>query len=320
MREIGGYIEFENYDGNIFHERAIPLNIGRNCLRYLIKSRNIKKIALPYFLCDSVINLCKKEKLKIVFYHVNQDLLPCIKNLEKDTWLYIVNYYAQIPTSNLIGYAKEFNNRIIVDNAQAYFEMPIEGIDTIYTCRKLLGVSDGAFLYTNKILNEKFPQDESFNRMNFLLGRYERTASEFYKEYVENNKMFSNEPIKFMSKLTENLLRGINYKDVINIRSLNFEYLAKSFENINKLRINNSTGMFAYPLWIKNGYKIRKKLLSKKIYIPTLWPNVINELPNNCLEFDLAMNILPIPCDQRYDIRDMKYIVEEVRKCLNSEN
>lgn len=320
MREIGGYIEFENYDGSIYHDKAIPLNSGRNCLLYIIKSKKINKIALPYFLCDSVIDLCKKEEIEIVFYHIDKDFLPCVESLDNDIWLYIVNYYGQIKKCEIYKYIDRFNSKVIVDNAQAYFEPPIDGIDTIYTCRKFFGVSDGSFLYTNKILDEDFPQDESFLRMNFLLGRYERKAAEFYNEYVENNRLFAKEPIKKMSILTMNLLKGINYEKVKNIRTSNFQYLFDNFEDINKLKLEKSIGSFAYPLWIENGAEVRKKLLSKNIYIPNLWPNVINELSNDFLETDLAMNVLPIPCDQRYNISDMKYILEEVRKCLNLEN
>ena len=43
MREIGGYIELEHYQGNEYH-KGIALNSGRNCLRYLIKAKKIQKL------------------------------------------------------------------------------------------------------------------------------------------------------------------------------------------------------------------------------------------------------------------------------------
>ena len=57
--------------------------------------------------------------------------------------------------------------------------------------------------------------------------------------------------------------------------------------------------------------------MEKKIYIPTLWPNVVNELPQEWNEWRLAKNILPIPCDQRYSEEDMQIIVQEVQKCID---
>ena len=37
------------------------------------------------------------------------------------------------------------------------------------------------------------------DRMNYLLGRFEKTASEFFREAQANNELFDNEPVKRMS-------------------------------------------------------------------------------------------------------------------------
>lgn len=65
MKEYGGYIEFENYHGMILHEETLALNSGRGALEYLCEAKKIKKLYLPYFLCSSVPNLCKKIELSI---------------------------------------------------------------------------------------------------------------------------------------------------------------------------------------------------------------------------------------------------------------
>ena len=36
------------------------------------------------------------------------------------------------------------------------------------------------------------------------------------------------------------------------------------------------------------------------------------------LEKDYAENILPLPCDQRYDTEDMKKVIEEVLECFKN--
>ena len=65
---------------------------------------------------------------------------------------------------------------------------------------------------------------------------------------------------------------------------------------------------------------IRKKLQEKKIYIPTLWPAVFDVCSDNDLEYDMAKNILPLPCDQRYSQNHMAMIWKEVKKCIRLEN
>lgn len=309
MKEIGGYIELDTYTGKMLHGDGIKLNCGRNALAYIIRVKNIKKIWMPKFMCDSCDKVLSDNQVDVEYYSIGLDFKPLIK--EWDGWLYVVNFYGQL--SN--GYLTSLGDRIIVDNAQAYFQEPIPGVDTLYTCRKFFGVADGAVLYTDKYIEVK-EQDESFNRMNFLLGRYERSASEFYQEYVDNNHFFRNEPIKRMSKLTENLLHGINYEVVKRRRTQNFAYLHDKLHSVNMLNLSVPDGAFMYPLYIENGAAVRKELQTKKIFIPSLWPAVFNLCEENELEYDMAKNILPIPVDQRYGIEDMEYILEEIKSLI----
>jgi len=311
MTEIGGYIELDTYSLPMRHDGALALNCGRNCLAYLIEARQIRKIALPCFLCDSVRGVCERYGVTVWQYHIGNDFLPKELSLDADEWLYLVNYYGQLTAQQMEEYAKK-HPRIIIDNAQAYFDEPLSGVDTIYTCRKFFGVADGAFLYTDAKLDRELPQDESFDRMRFVLGRFERTASEFYAEASANNRFFETEPIKRMSKLTENLLHAIDYAAVKRRRTENYAYLADKLDGCNRLKLRPIEGAFAYPLWLENGAEVRKQLIEQKIYIPTLWPNVRSELPPDSLEYDMANNILPLPCDQRYGIDEMKRIAEEI--------
>ena len=298
----------------MIHCDAIALNCGRAALEYLCEAKKIKKMYLPYFLCSSVPSLCKKIGVEYDCYHINEKFEPIFDQaLGEDEWLYIVNFYGQLDNDYLMTWKQKYG-RVIVDNAQSYFQMPVEGMDTLYTCRKYFGVADGAFLYTNTKLDRELPQDESFERMHFLLGRFERSANEFYSEYVANNKLFAAAPIKQMSRLTENLLRGMDYESVAKRRQENFEFLDAELWNINGLKLKSVYGAFMYPLLIQNGTAVRKELQKEKIYIPTLWPNVLEDCPKDSLEYRYASDILPIPIDQRYEIEDMKYLVEVINR------
>ena len=68
---------------------------------------------------------------------------------------------------------------------------------------------------------------------------------------------------------------------------------------------------------IQNGSEIRKVLQKERVYIPTLWPNVLKECPVDSLEYHYAADILPIPIDQRYGKEDMKRIAEMVKKTMS---
>ena len=314
MREIGGYIELDSYHLPMLHENAIALNCGRNCLAYLFKSRNIKKLKIPYFICNSIFDVCDRECVEKSYYHIGMDFKPTKDfTIEENEWLYLVNYYGQLSNREIQRFVKKYH-RVIVDQANGYYEKPLPNVDTFYTCRKWFGVADGAFLYTDKKIKNEYPQDESYERMRFLLGRYERTASEFYNEYNANNKLFKTENIKRMSKLTWNLLHGIDYKVVKQQRLENFNYIHEHLGHKNLLELKPAA--FMYPFMVKNGAILRKRLQIEKIYIPTLWPIVFDIAKQGTVEYKMAENILPLPIDQRYRIEDMEYMCSKIVELL----
>lgn len=257
-------------------------------------AEKMKLLTNPY---ESVMTLCNKDRFRSFLKNngFNTPVARGYSNNEVDTTLFSLPVIIKPVDSS-------------GSNAQAYFQEPIDGFETLYTCRKFFGVPDGAVLYTDKQI-EINEVDQSYTRMHFLLGRYEKTAGEFYQEYVDNNHLFKDEPIKRMSRLTENLLHGLDYELVKTRRTENFAYLHEQFKAVNQLKLICPSGAFMYPLYLPNGAEIRKKLQAHKIFIPTLWPAVFNICDEGELEYNMAKNILPIPVDQRYTIDDMNYIV-----------
>lgn len=315
MKEIGGYMEFEHFHGKEFHENAIGLNCGRNALAYLIEAHQIKSIYLPYFLCSSVVDVCKKYSVSLHFYSIKEDFTPIVPDsFSSSDWLYVVNYYGQLDDAFLLSLREK---NVIIDNAQAFFSMPLPDVPTLYTCRKFFGVSDGAYLYTTKLLERNLEIDESYKRMGFVLGRFERPASEFYQEASDNNSFFSNQPVKKMAPLTKNCLKAVDYELVRTRRNKNFSYLHSVFGQNNRLSLVNPDGAFAYPLYHEEGMRIRKQLAQNKIYIPTLWPNVLDNCLENSIEYQYAANILPLPVDQRYGEDEMKTMGSKIQDIGN---
>ena len=301
--------------GSEFHEHGIALNSGRNGLRYLIRGRKIKRIWLPKLLCSAISDTCKEENVEILYYTINKQLRPVSPQSLEGDWFYLINYYGQYSTEEIRLLGRIYPN-VIVDNVQAFYTKPIDGLDTIYTCRKFFGVPDGGYLYTDCTLSEILQKDESYDRLTFLAGRLEHSANEFYSAYRENEQRIDELPLRRMSMVTQNLLRGIDYEQIKKERERNFSYLHERLRSINQLELCLPDGPYMYPLLVKDGAEIRRSLQEKRIYIPTLWPNVLQECPIDSLEYHYATDILPIPVDQRYDVGDMETIVDEIRGLL----
>lgn len=316
MREIGGYFELDQFINKPYHNNMIELNTGRNALAYLIKAKGIKKVYIPHYLCDSVSGVLKMLSVDYEGYSIDKNFNPLFdKKLEKDQYLYIVNYYGQISNSVIRSF-KERYGAIIIDSTQSFFQKPVQGIDTIYSLRKYFGVPDGAYLSSDMILEESLEEEKSGHRVKHILGRYEGAASAYYNDFKENDESFKTLPLKKMSNLSRNIMGAIDYGKVLESRNRNFSYLYDRLNSTNILNVKMSEGPFAYPYYAENGIEIRKRLAEEKIYVPTLWPNVLSENDKNSIEYDYAANILPLPCDQRYGKEEMDYLIKEVQNCL----
>ena len=315
MKEIGGYIEFERYSGQMYYADGINLNLGRNALAYLIEARNIKKMLMPEFMCDSCDYVLEKYKVKVRKYNIDYNFQPVDISLEQDEWLYIVNYYGQL-SDDYIGYIKEKYIRIIADYTQAFFQRSIIGIDTIYSCRKYFGVTDGAILITDCRINRELEQDISYDRMIYKLGRFEKNGQEFYEQYKQLELKFNEYPLMKMSKLTRNLLNSIEYDKIKKMRKINFLFLNEKLKSINKLKLTVPNGAFMYPLYIDNGAMVRRMLQKIGIYSPCLWPNVFDNCSDKSLEWKFSKNIVALPIDQRYNLDDMDYMIKELKKII----
>lgn len=314
MKEIGGYIELETNSGHEYHEDALALNCGRNCLAYLIRAKHIKKICLPRYICDCVADVCRENQVEIIWYTISDNFLPTFTEcLREDVFFYFVNYYGQI-SNRVISDLAQKHTQFIVDNSQAFYQQPIPGIDTIYTARKFFGVPDGAYLYTDVHLKEDIRRDCSADRVLHLAGRFESGGAAFFKEYQKNEEKFYGLQIGKMSLLTHNMLRGVDYDKAALRRTANYKFLQSKLSSLNQLQCTIPEGAFMYPFLTprNSGKRIRKKLLESKIYIPTLWPNVLQQCLPDSTEHYFAQDILPLPVDQRYDNEDMEYIAEQL--------
>jgi len=215
MKEIGGYFELELSKGNEFHNDLIKLNSGRSSFKYILKAKNPTKVYIPNYICDSVVEPLEELNIKYEFYNVNEnfEIVQDIK-LKDNEKLFYVNYFA-LKSKYIEKLVNSYDDNLIVDNTQAFFEKPLKDVDTIYSPRKFFGVSDGGYLSTNKFLKEDLEEDESYDNAIQLLGRIDKNASSFYDDYQKAEQRLINQSIKKMSKLTQNILSSIDYQDVI---------------------------------------------------------------------------------------------------------
>ena len=307
-QEIGGYFELELCHGEHYHKSAVRLNTARNGFEYILRSRQYRKVYVPYYTCAVMLEPLRKCNVAWEYYHIDIHFEPEVAfALQKDEAFLYTNYWGlkQDCVDRLAGI---YGAQLIVDNSQAFYAQHIDEIDTFYSARKFFGVPDGAYLYTDKLLDVELEQDVSYQRCAHLLRRIDESASQGYSDFRQSSEILANQPIKRMSRLTERLREGIDYNGVQKRRRENFQYLHQALKRSNQLEIvlRNDDVPMVYPYLIGNGRELRKKLIENKVYVATYWPNVLEWCGTNDLEGYMALNLLPLPIDQRYEVDGMK--------------
>jgi hypothetical protein len=316
MNPIGGYFELETGSSanNLFHSEAINLNTARNAFEYVLRAREARVVYLPHYICSVMLEPIKKLKIKPIFYKIDQNLEPqhIPDNLDQDTCFLFVNYFGL--KDLYINSLKVQSTNIIIDNSQAFFSMSQPTVDRIYSPRKFFGVPDGAHLYTSHKQSIKFARDLSWQRCTHLLRRLDDTPEAGYQDYQNADLTLQNQPIMKMSRLTEQLLKKIDYVSAKKSRQNNFKYLSRNLESINQLKFafDGNNVPLTYPLLVKNGFELRQHLISKRIFCPVYWPSLAGKSCNKSIEKDLQQNLVCLPIDQRYNKNDMKIILREI--------
>lgn len=314
MEAIGGYFSLELPLREEYHKNAIRLNTGRNCLEYILRARRYKKVYVPYYTCEAVMEPINKLGIPYEFYHI--DIHFEIRDrftLKADEALLYTNYFG-LKQRYVEQLAENTGTRLIVDNTQAFYAKPMPGIDTFYTCRKFFGVADGAYLYTDNLLDEDFEQDESYDRMAHLLKRIDLSAEQGFADFRKVDDGLDNQPIRKMSKLTQRIMQSIDYDAAAKKRRENYQMLHEVLgeENNLALSLEEDAVPMVYPFLapIKG---LRERLIDNKVFVARYWPNVLEWTTKDDIEYLLAYQMQPLPIDQRYGKDDMDRIYEIIR-------
>ena len=325
MNPIGGYFSLEFNDGKELHQspvssregqgvRLLRLNAGRYALEYILKARKYSKVYIPYYICDSVLQPFKRLGVEYEFYRINEQLELATELHPKDDEAVLYVSYFGLKNRYADTFSQTYRHTVL-DYTQAFYsERVSKGIqsDTFYSCRKYFGVPDGAYLYTDSLLDEELPQDESFERMTFLTKRIDRSPQEGYSDFHANDKALSIVGMKRMSKLTEAMMQGIDYSAKANRRIRNFHVLDKALRSSNRFKWNMDEGTvpLVYPYYVDNGARLRQYLIDHQVFCARYWPNVLEWCKPEDWEYQLAENLVCLPIDQRYDEEDMKKILD----------
>lgn len=310
MKEIGGYFELECGHSMPYHENAVLLNSARNALRYIVRAYDIKKIYVPFYTCPVVWQALTAEQAHLTYYDINENLEIDLPDIPSDAFILINNYFG-IQGKYVAKMAQKYPN-LIIDNAQAFYAQK-QGLAAFYSPRKFFGLPDGGLCICDKSMPDDFEQSVSYDLCTHLLKRHDLGAGAGYADFQKNDEALVGQPIQKMSKLTQALMGNIDYEQVRQQRLENFHILHKALKSENELKIDLATNdvPMVYPFLTK-AQNLREKLIQNKIFVARYWPEIEKVCPAESFSVYLQNHLFPLPIDQRYNIDDMKRILEVI--------
>lgn len=319
--EYGGYLPLEGQIGNDFFSKygeqyILRTNSGKAAIFYALRQLSIKKIYVPYYFCHSVYEMICYTGIEVSQYYLDENLCPKLEKIEKDAGIILVNYYGMM-NERILELINHYQN-IILDQTHSFFSAPVfrEDIFNVYSCRKFIGVPDGGYLIGQNLRINAVELDECQISEHFLylVKSREQGTNSSYQEKLKSDQFFK-ENFGKMSEISRCMLSTVDYSFISERRMENYNIMHGLLKEFNGLKLGECTEpLYLYPFLAKRN--IKSKLIERKIFVPTIWRELITSEFEGTLEYELSDKTVFLPIDQRYTREDIEYIAKTVIEIL----
>lgn len=303
-----------------------------------------KIVLIPAYTCQTVITPFKEAGWTCDFYSINKNLRIDVQNLTKTsaklqpTLIVVHPYFGMDLNTEEVSALKELNAlgiKIVLDLTQCIFSTcsyPFVSY-TVGSYRKWFPIPDGGFLECNS--NERAilqPEEE-----NFDFSERELAAMYLRNQYFGNSEQFTKDISIRLSKAADHIAESnisphkmslIAYNIFLeedaeanqHRRFDNFSFLfnnvreSKMVEKVCKDLQGVTTAPLYFTIFVQDRSVLQRRLALDAIYAPVIWP--VEEdavLINEDVKY-IYDHLLAIPCDQRYDEKDMQRAVDIINK------
>ena len=295
-----------------------------------------------------MVNPFLEKGYKCYFYKLNQNLEPDLEQLFQLNFARIgvffhLGYFGFPNNNNLDFYLNEIKRQgtfIIEDISHTLFSDFKKSKSNdffIASIRKWSGMPSGGFFSSRLFfqLRKELPLNPTYQQLREIAlikkGQYIETGLASLKEdylslfreaeklMAEDNKAYKIDP------LSQSLIFNLDYDFIKVRRRKNYLALLEAtkeiivFEPVFKTLPDNVTPLF-FPIYCSNlRNDLRSFLIEKNIFCPIHWPvPKVLDLKKFPVSEQIYNSILSIPCDQRYDEKDMLQISEAIKSFFGS--
>ncbi len=313
--EIGSFIDIQFPAGFEYRKEksTARLNSGRAAIYHAFRLSGCEAVWLPLYQCDTVRDFLQRKNVTVKYYGIDSTFTPTDLTPGENEAVLLVNYYGIMSSRRMSFLASKYKN-VIIDNSQAFFCEPLKNCYNVYSCRKFVGVPDGAYVVGEKAdrFSDEYEQGFSSDTSLFLLQRVEfGCEGKTYKSRTVNEERIDKEDILKMSPLTRKILDGTDYDYIKSKRRENFKYASEIFGNINKINpemyYDDTCVPMIYPLVVEDD-GLLTKLLENKHFQGHWWSYLLDEVPENSFEYYISRYVIPITIDQRYGKKELDFV------------
>ncbi|MCK7630246.1 pyridoxal phosphate-dependent transferase [Shewanella putrefaciens] len=316
---VGGEQELENkglYCG--------VTNSGRSSLRWILSSMSLqgKKVLVPDYLCQIVIDVLHEFDNEIKFYHVEDDFEFSFPNDSNNIdAIYLVKYFGH-QSHAFKTLIKTSNIPIIIDDVFGIFPPVVDA--RVHWCyfnslRKISEVTDYSEIHSNFPLSKIVKEENEIFSSEKLQGKYKKfdfmnksmgvessylNAFNEAEEYLDLNKVICR-PSDNGITLSGRFLSRMSCETEQRLKNRNM--VLKIISKFHKIRVIDIDADFYsfQPIVIECCRdKIRKELFNYNVFLAVHWPRVSGSTST------LPDKVLSIPLDSRYSEGDMKELCQ----------
>lgn len=328
-KEIGSEFWLEREPAALSHNRdGCYVLSGRTAIDLIIqdvaKRRPVRKVYMPAWGCDSMLAPFLAHGTQVRFYDIGHTDFTDYTDI-----FFVTNYFGYENTLP-IETVKEFKAKgaiILYDRTHSFLmenDPYLELADYSFaSIRKWMGVIGGAVVNGVKDYQLKpFPHldckeqamrmkkafiegDTSIDKQAFL-----NLYCEFGHHLVEDYQNYEMDDLSYALYKSEDLA-AMRHK-----RRENTKYLHEHLKGVSFIGelTENAVPLFV-PVFFDTTEQrnfVRKKLIEAQIYCPIHWPKPA-QIPADFTVNKIYDTELSLICDQRYDINDMKRIIETIQ-------
>jgi len=318
MSAIGGFLPLETAHGPAtaaYHVRAVPLASGRACWHAVLRACRPNRVRVPFYICDAVLQPLAALAIPFDFYALDAAFRPAADGRTRPGQLtLVVNYFGV--QSTFVDARAHDDERVVVDDTQAFFRVGGHDRRSFNSARKFFGVPDGAFLYGVDLDVDALPPSETGDCDHLVTRRAgdDQRAWDLFKQHEARIGI----EIRAMSQTSSRLLGTVDMAAVRRRRRANFRVLHARLGPMNTLALPlddvSSDAAEDVPLCypFQPAVRLDRGALARAgIYVPTFWPEVVSR-PGGGFdrEREAAAHLLPLPIDHRYDLDDMDALAD----------